>query len=382
MEKKLFKSLVALITYAVLLVAFIVRLDNVLAFLGSLLDAFRPLILGFVLAFILNRPCAFFMRVYEKRLPEKLRSTARPLAVLTAYLAFILLLVVLLSLVIPELIASIQAFIGNLGVYAGNLQALYDWVVEKLSLEALADLNLTSAISDATGKLLTGVLDALTNTVPHLISVTSVVVSWLVVVVTAVVFSTYMLCGAPRLKAQCRRLVTAYLPEKVSAPLLSVTELTAATFDKFVSGQLIEACILGALCFLGMCLFRFSYAPLISVVVGVSALIPVVGAYFGAIVAVVLLVMIDPLQALLFLVFLIVLQQLEGNLIYPRVVGSSLGLPGIWVLAAITVGSALMGFVGLVASVPLASVLYTLLKRDLSRRAGAAPPGPDGSEDG
>ena len=123
-----------------------------------------------------------------------------------------------------------------------------------------------------------------------------------------------------------------------------------------------------------MCLFRFDYAPLISVVIGVSALIPVAGAYIGGAVAVLLLIMISPLEAFLFLVFLVVLQQLEGNLIYPRVVGTSMGLPGIWVLAAVTVGSSMLGFVGLIASVPVTAVLYTLLRGDLHRREGADPP--------
>ena len=129
-----------------------------------------------------------------------------------------------------------------------------------------------------------------------------------------------------------------------------------------------EAFILGGLCFLGMCIFRFDYAPLIAVIIGVSALIPVAGAYLGAGISAVLLVMIDPMQAVWFLVFLVTLQQLEGNIIYPRVVGTSMGLPGIWVLAAVTVGGALLGLAGIVVSVPITAVLYTLLKRDLRTR--------------
>ena len=134
---------------------------------------------------------------------------------------------------------------------------------------------------------------------------------------------------------------------------------------------MVEACILGSLCFLGMCVLRFDYAPLISVAVGVFALIPIAGAYLGAVLAVLLLVMIDPWQAVWFLVFLVCLQQLEGNLIYPRVVGTSMGLPGIWVLAAVTVGGSLLGLLGMVVSVPLAAVAYTLLKQDLRARTPA-----------
>ncbi len=373
-DKKFFKSLILLITYAVVLVAFIVKIDAVGGWLSSVISAFKPLLIGFAVAFILNRPCNFFAGLYGKKLPEKAAKAARPLAVVTCYLVVVLLLAGVVALVVPELVKSIQTFAGNLSTYAGNFQALYDSIVEKLDLQSLADLNLSSAIREPLSKLLSGVLNALTNTLPQFITMTSVLVSGAITAVLALVFSIYMLSGGPKLTAQCRRLITAYLPGRVSDPLLRVLRLTADTFTKYVSGQLIEACILGGLCFLGMCLFRFDYAPLISVVIGVSALIPVAGAYIGGAVAVLLLIMISPLEAFLFLVFLVVLQQLEGNLIYPRVVGTSMGLPGIWVLAAVTVGSSMLGFVGLIASVPVTAVLYTLLRGDLHRREGADPP--------
>lgn len=373
MDKKLFKHLILLITYAVVLVVVIVKIDTVAGWLSAILSAFQPLFIGFAVAFVLNRPCNFFARLYEGHLPGRTRQAARPLAVVTAYVILLAILAVLISLVVPELINSLQTFVNNMGTYAANLQGLYDWVVQTLDLEALADLNLSAIINDTLNKVLSGVLDALTTTVPHLISMTGVVVSAVVTGVLALVFSIYMLIGGPRLTAQCRRLAITYLPGRVADPLLSVTRLTADTFTRYVSGQLTEACILGVLCFLGMCLFQFDYAPLISVIIGVSALIPVAGAYIGAAVAVLLLVMIEPMQAVWFLIFLVVLQQLEGNIIYPRVVGTSLGLPGIWVLAAVTVGSSLLGFVGLVISVPVTAVLYTLLKGDLARRGRLLP---------
>ncbi len=382
MDKKLFRSLVLLITYAVVLVAVIVKLDAVTGWLGGMAAAFQPLVIGGVIAFILSRPCNFFARLYDKALPAQMRRGARPLAVVTVYLVVIALITVLVSMVVPELTHSIEMFMGNLNTYAANFQELFDWLVAKLELEQLASLDLSAGISDSLQKLLTGALDALTNTLPHLIGMTGVLVSAVVTGVISLVFSIYMLSGAPRLTAQCRRLVEAYLPRWAAGTVLSVTRLTADTFSKYVSGQMIEACILGGLCFLGMCIFRFDYAPLISVAVGVFALIPIAGAYLGAVLAVLLLVMIDPWQAVWFLVFLVTLQQLEGNLIYPRVVGTSMGLPGIWVLAAVTVGGSLLGLVGMVVSVPLVAVAYTLLKQDLRARTPAPAPEPeaDGGE--
>ena len=382
MDKKLFRSLLLLTTYAIVLVAVIVKLDEVGRWLGGVLGAFQPLLIGAVIAFILHRPCNFFARLYQQALPEKGRGAARPLAAATAYLLVAALITALVALVVPELTHSIELFISNLSTYAANFQELFDWVVARLDLEQLADLDLSSGISESLQKLLNGALDALTNTLPHLIGMTSVLVSAVVTGVISLVFSIYMLSGAPRLTAQCRRLIQAYLPRKAADTVLFVTRLTSDTFTKYVNGQMVEACILGGLCFVGMCVFRFDYAPLISVAVGVFALIPIAGAYLGAVLAVLLLVMIDPLEAVWFLVFLVALQQLEGNLIYPRVVGTSMGLPGIWVLAAVTVGGSLFQLVGMVVSVPLAAVAYTLLKQDLRARTSAqAPPPEEASEE-
>ena len=183
----------------------------------------------------------------------------------------------------------------------------------------------------------------------------------------------YILLGKEKLKAQCTAVCRAFLPERFAKGLLYVARLSSDTFASFVTGQCIEACILGTLCWLGMTLFRFPYAPMIGALVGFCALIPIVGAVIGTVVGAFMIMMVDPVQAILFVIFLLTLQQIEGNLIYPRVVGTSLGLPGIWVLAAVTVGSSLLGFIGLVISVPLTAVVYTLLKYDLRQRL----PGPE-----
>lgn len=366
------KKIILLITYAVVLVAVIVKIDAVGDWLSGVVRAFEPLYVGFAIAFVLNRPCNFFARLYDRGLKNRWNKLARPLAVVTSYVLLFAIVSALLALVIPELIESIEAFIGNLSTYTANIQSLYNRVVDFLDLENLAGLNLSASLNSAIGSLLSGVLDTLTNTLPHLINATGAVVSAVVTAVLALVFSVYMLVGAPKLINQCRRLAVNYLPKKMVEPTLSVARLTADTFTRYVSGQITEAGILGVLCFLGMCIFGFDYAPLISVIIAVCALVPIAGAYIGAVVSALLLLMIEPMQAFWFLVFLIILQQLEGNLIYPRVVGTSIGLPGIWVLAAVTVGSALMGFGGLIICVPLTAVLYTLLKRNLHKREARA----------
>ena len=369
MDKKLFKSILLIITYAVLLVVVLARLDVLAWGVGTLLGVFKPLIIGFCLAFVLNRPCQFFYRLYSRGLDRTAaRRAARPLAVLTAYLALILLIAAVFSFVLPKLVESIQTFALNLGGYISNAQNTINQLLDYFHLD-MEQLDLSSLNSTLEG-LLKDALNILSNLGPRLIELTTSIVSILVTAVLALAFSVYMLSGRDRLLGQCRRLLQAYVPNRVSGPLSDVVSLTAATFTKFVTGQCIEACILGGLCTTGMLFIQPDYAPLIGVTVGAAALIPVAGAYIGAIVSAILLLMVSPLKALVFVIFLVILQQVEGNVIYPRVVGTSLGLPGIWVLAAVTVGGSLLGLVGVLISVPIASVIYTLLRRDIHRRLG------------
>ena len=367
MDKRLFKSILLIITYTVVLVMVLARLDVVGFALGRLLGLFRPLIIGFALAFILNRPCHFFFRLYNRGLGKtKAAGAARPLAVVTSYLALIVVITGVFSFVLPKLTESIQTFALNLSGYISNVQ---DWINQladylHLDMEAL-DL---SSLNQTLENLFKQALGFLSSLAPQLLEITTSIVSLVVTGVLALVFSIYMLSGKEKLLGQCRRVLRAYVPKKFADPITDVIHLTSDTFTRFITGQLIEACILGGLCTVGMLFIQPDYAPLIGVTVGASAIIPVAGAYIGAILSAVLLLMVSPLKALIFLVFLVILQQIEGNVIYPKVVGSSIGLPGIWALAAVTVGGGLLGLEGVLLSVPVASVLYTLLRRDVRRR--------------
>ncbi len=365
MDRKTFHSCMLLLSYAAALILVIVNLDRVLALAGALLRACRPLLFGFAIAFVLKRPCRLFRRGYD-RLPGRVGKRLAPvLAVFTSYAALLAVLALVVGFLVPQLYDSARALSDR--IYA-NLpamkRALYD-VLSYLNLTASFDL---SAMLPSLDELVNGVVATLTSALPHLLSFTGNIASFTITVVTAFVFSVYMLAGHDRLAAQFSRLLRAYAPAPLARTVSQVVALTSDTFTRFVSGQLLEACILGALCFVGMTLLRFPYAPLISVIIGVSALIPVAGAYIGALLAAFLLAMVSPMQALGFLVFLVVLQQLEGNLIYPKVVGNSIGLPALWVLAAVTVGGALFGLWGMLLSVPAASVVYTLLRQNVNAR--------------
>ena len=367
MEKKQLRSILLVITYTIILVTLVVRFDWVADFVRSAFSVCRPLFLGFAIAFVLNRPCSFFARFFETRLPAAGRKAARPLAVLLSHLLLIGLIALIFAFVIPSLSSSIRTFVGGLSTYIDNLEHLYDRAVAFFDLESLGSIDL-SAYSNALESLLKNAFNAVTSAVPQLLSTTIQLVSWVITLFLAVVFSFYLLASGPKLLAQCRRLTVTYLPGRISAAVLRVARLSADTFTNFVIGQVTEAAILGCLCFVGMTVFRFDYALLISTIIAVSAIVPIAGAYLGGGIACLLLVMIDPMQAVWFLVFLLVLQQLEGNIIYPRVVGTSIGLPGLWVLAAVTVGGGLFGFPGMLLGVPVTAVLYALLRDDMNRR--------------
>lgn len=367
MDKRLLKSILLIITYAVVLVIALARLDVVLGAVRYVLGLFRPLIIGFALAFILNRPCHFFFRLYRRALGKTpAAGAARPLAVVTSYVALVLVVTGVFSFVLPKLAESIQTFILNLSGYISNVQGWLNQLADYFHLD-MQTLDL-SRLNQTLENLLKQALGFLSSLGPQLLEFTTGIVSLVVTGVLALVFSIYMLSGKEKLLSQCRRVLRAYVPAKIADPLTNVVHLTSDTFTRFVTGQLIEACILGGLCTVGMLFIQPDYAPLIGVTIGASAIIPVAGAYIGAMLSAVLLLMVSPLKALIFLVFLVILQQIEGNVIYPKVVGSSIGLPGIWVLAAVTVGGGLLGLEGVLFSVPVASVLYTLLRRDVHKR--------------
>lgn len=378
MDKKLFRSLLLLITFTVGLIFVIVRFDDLWQFAAALLSNFTPLFAGLAIAFVLTQPCAFFRRHLDRALGgTPLAKASVPLAVLLSYLLLFGVVAALVAFVIPQFVSSVGTFLSNLEGYMRQAQVWVNSFMEWFNVEgqALTGMDqLLSRLDQVLRNVFNSTLDALSNVVPFLLNFTTNLVSVVVTSVLALVFSIYMLAGKDTLLGQCRRVLKAYLPKPLCDAVLDVTALTAGTFSRFVTGQVTEAIILGCLTFLGMLLLRLDYAPLISVLIGVSALVPIVGAYVGAATSALLLMMVSPMKALIFLVFLVCLQQFEGNVIYPRVVGTSLGLPGIWVLAAVTVGGGLFDFLGMLLSVPIASILYTLLKRDVRRRLAGRPP--------
>ena len=337
--------------------------------LGALARVLFPLTLGFCIAFVLNVPMRFLERhLFPHTKKNALNRLRRPLCILISLLFILAVLAVVIRLVVPELVNAFVVLANTVPPFLTRITAwLRDNADQYPQLESwMASLDIDWA---QTGReIFTYLTNRFSSLVDSTVQVISGTVGGLTNAVIAFILALYILLGKEKLKSQCAAVCRAFLPERVSNVVTSVARLSSNTFASFVTGQCIEACILGTLCWLGMSLFRLAYAPMIGALVGICALIPIVGAVIGMVVGAFMILMVDPLQAVLFIVFLLALQQIEGNLIYPRVVGSSVGLPAIWVLASVTVGGSLWGIGGMLFAVPVCSILYTLARQVTRQR--------------
>ena len=348
--------------------------DGAVNLIVSLLGALTPVFIGVAIAYVINILMCFYEKYYfRKHADKKLVKGSRRIVCMIAAIITLALLVGLVGwLVVPHLVSCVVFLVSEIPPAVEKLlksEFLAD-VLPKDVLTDLSAINWNELISKAVSVVASGISSA-TNA---LFTFVGSMMSTVATVFMSVMFAIYMLLGKERLLSQTNRLFDAYI-----APGDSVGErkfrgalsLLNENFKKFIVGQCTEAVILGALCTLGMFIFRFPYAAMVGTLIGFTALIPVAGAYIGAIVGAVMILTVSPVKALLFIVFIVVLQNLEGNIIYPRVVGNSIGLPAIWVLAAVTVGGGLLGVIGMLVGVPLAATVYQILRRDVARREEA-----------
>ena len=338
--------------------------------LGLLLGAATPLLIGAALAYVVN----LILSAYEKRFfprstNPRVARLRRPVCMLAAYISLLAIVTVIVWLILPELVDCVELLISQLPgamesaiAYLATIPFLSEEVVNTLSA-----IDWQSKLGDIMNVVSSGV----GNVMNMVISTVSSVFSAIVTGFMALIFSIYLLVGRDRLQGQCKRLMAHYLPKRFYERSVYVLDVLNHAFRRYITGQCIEAVILGALCALGMIILRLPYATMIGTLIAFTALIPVAGAYIGAAVGAFMIAMVSPMQAVVFLIFLVILQQLEGNLIYPKVVGSSLGLPGIWVLAAVVIGGGVMGVLGMLLGVPLAAAAYTLLKNDMAKKDAA-----------
>lgn len=336
--------------------------------LGMVVTAASPLVIGAVLAYLLNILMSFYEKHYFTKYKEKkiVQKSKRVVCVIAAIVTCLGIVTLVLWLVIPQFIACIKLLIMNIPPAINRLLAntkIVEWLPANLTA-FLANTDWQSYLTKAFNIVTSGVGDVMNFTVNFVSGTLSTVAT----VFISVIFAVYLLCAKDTLKRQCVALATCYLKPNLKKKLFYVMEVLHDCFHKYIVGQCIEAVILGSLCVLGMWVFGLPYATMIGALVAVTALIPVAGAYIGGIVGAIMILTISPVKMVGFVIFLVVLQQIEGNLIYPRVVGSSVGLPGLWVLAAVTIGGGLFGVAGMLIGVPLAATVYRLLRADVKKR--------------
>ncbi len=359
------------ITFALLLLWALINIRQIFSFGGKIVSLFLPIIYGFIIAFILN----LFMRPLENLWDKIFRKHKPKFFIKRAVCMFFSIILVLavifavLFLILPAFIQTADSLITLLPKYFDSLGGTFQNLKEFLSD---VGINLSDFSSVDNKELITKLGHALPqfgmNFFSTTYALTASLFSGIINFIIACVFAFYMLAQKEVLCLCVKKLLYAIFPKKVSDRTMSIFTLINQTFTRFATVQFVEAVILGVMCFIGMLIFRFPYAVVISVLVAATALIPVVGAWIGVIAGTFLILIESPMQALWFIIFFLVLQQIEGNFIYPKVVGKSIGLPGILVLAAVTVGGNAYGVVGMLIGVPVFSVLYVLSKEFVAKR--------------
>lgn len=341
--------------------------ETAVRLLFFVIGAAKPLLIGCIIAYLLNILMMFYERYYfSKRTSAIVIKSRRPVCMLAAILTLLGIVTLIIRLVVPELIACIQLLTAEVPAALETLlknQSIAEFIPEGLE-DSIKTFNWQERIMQIAKGITTGVSSMFGAVATAVSSVFSALVTFLL----SFIFSIYLLFGKDKLRTQGKRLLESYSKESWNQRIFYVLEILDDCFHKYIVGQCIEAVILGSLCAIGMMIFRFPYASMIGALIGFTALIPVAGAYIGAGVGAFMILTVSPMKAVFFLIFIVVLQQLEGNLIYPKVVGTSIGLPGIWVLAAVTIGGSLFGVFGMLIGVPAAAALYRILRNDMNKR--------------
>ena len=371
-EKQVLRNGIILLSFAAVLILILMKFDQVWGVLCTGMATVAPVFYGIILAYILNVFVHFFediaFKPFQKSTSKLWNRVRRPLAVTLAYVVVALVIAFIVAFIIPGLIESMGVLAetaqANVPVYYNNTVAWLTRFAAENDLTFIQEF--LKGFSWST--LLASVASMTTEFVSSLVGVTINVASGLFTAVMGFIFSIYMLTNKEKLLRGVKSTLLAFLPKTTARKIGQIGSLTNKVFFNFIRGQLTECVILGSLCYVGMSLLQLDYALLISSVVALGALIPILGAYLGAIVGVIILLLVHPIDALIFLIFLLILQQVEGNLIYPRVVGSSIGLPPLWTLFAVVFWGGVLGIPGILFGTPATAVLYRLFRSSVRAR--------------
>ena len=371
-DDKSMKQLRRLILFTIVI---LIALWNYAIIFGWIRFAFGiifPFLLGGAIAFVLNVPMNFLEEkiFHNKYLKEKkaVKKLARPVSLILTIAIVIGVVVLVMFIVIPELTETVLSLGRTIRTFIPDAQRfLEDLFKDNSEISrwlAGMNLNVDQIVNRAMSFFQNGAGDVLNSTFLAIGSIVSGVTTFVI----AFVFACYVLLQKEKLRVQVIKVMYAFMPEKRVESCLEVCTLTAKSFSSFLTGQCVEALILGIMFFIVMTVINMPYTLLVAVLIAFTALIPIFGAFIGCVIGAFLILMVDPLKALIFVIVFLVLQQIEGNLIYPKVVGASVGLPSIWVLAAVTIGGNVMGVVGMLIFIPIVSVVYTLFRTSVYKR--------------
>lgn len=361
MEKKEIKRYLFIAALAVAVCVTSQNFSVIAGFTSLLLGALKPLVIGLVIAYIFNIIMNFFEKIYFPKSTSKLVSaTRRPVCLTISFAIAVAVIILIACIVVPEIASAFTVLYKEI---PPSFTKAKDFIMDKLNeypeiQDKISSIEFDWAkIAEKASKLLTsGVAGILSSAVGIIGGVTSFATN----LVLGVIFAIYLLLRKDKLMEDGSRIRRLWFSESFNKRCGNVLTTANETFRSFFVGQFIEAIILGTLCFIGMKLLKLPYAAMSGTLVGVTAFIPIVGAFIGAGVSAFIILTVDPMKALIFIIFLVILQQIEGNIIYPKVVGGKVGLPSIWTLAAVTIGGGLFGILGMIVGVPLAATLYKL----------------------
>ena len=369
MKKNNIRTIVLIILFTTALIFFFIHLNDVFKYLKIFFAIISPIIYGLFIAYVLNYPYKLFHKHIFKNMGKKHKWMARfnkPISIIISYIIVFGIITFLISMMIPELASSIQKFIGAMPEYEQTLRqwsddtALFVKNLTGYNLYEFATFN--NIVTFITGNEATEFFKKLSSTllpsaVTTMVDIGTGVYNWGI----GIVISIYLIAEKEKLLSQARRVIAAFTPEKFSTRFFHVCTTFNTKCGKFIIGKIIDSSIIGLMCFIGMSIFRFDYPLLISVIIGVSNLIPFFGPFIGGIPSALLLLLINPLEALWFVIFLFVLQQFDGNILGPKILGESVGISGFWIMVSVIVGGGIFGIPGMILGVPFFAAIYTLI---------------------
>lgn len=353
------KNVLMIIVLIAFLILCLMKQDMIMKWIGIFMGLLTPFILAMIFAFIFHLPLSFFM----KKMPLSWNKGRKAIAAGLSLVCILTLVSFVFLIVAPQVINSASMLVENMPRYVDSFISFVESFMED-------DMNasMMEGLLSYGEEIEAFVIETMQSAFPKLVSITSGILSGVANFVLAIVIAIYMIVSKDRLLTQCKRVLYAFLNEKQYQYTMDTLRLANTTFSNFISGQLVEAMIIGVLCYVGCVILRIEYAPILAVLIGCTNIIPIFGPIIGTGIGAALLLLIDPLQSIIFVIFGTALQQFESNLIYPRVVGTSVGLSGLWTLMAVSIGGGLFGLPGMIFGLPVFAIMYRLFANEVNRR--------------